>query len=203
MAEHADRRRRPAPWRPHHRGVDFGCANRVATRPMRCPTITARARPDVPMGLSRFHRPFSLVRDPGGGLLEPVRRTPVPCAYHGATVVVEVIGIITPTANQSILTRWCPGPGSFNTRHPLSTGRAISVNIVGDCGRRLPLHRARLTPLRQRLLEGLDETRSISARHMTARTEIRSFSPPASRTPGQRASAARSHGPTRLSSPHT
>src|SRR3954463_848365 len=113
-------------------------------------TITQRALPDVRDGLKPVHRRIlygmRLLRlDPDGGFKKS--------AKGGG----DVMGSFHPHGDQAIYDALVRLAQDFSVRYPLVDGQGNFGNIDGDNAAAMRYTEARLTPVAQLLLEGLEE----------------------------------------------
>ncbi len=113
-------------------------------------TIVSRSLPDVRDGLKPVHRrllyAMRLLRlDPGQGYKKCAR------------VVGDVMGKYHPHGDQSIYDAMVRLAQEFAVRYPLVDGQGNFGNIDGDGAAAMRYTEARLTPVAQALMEGLDE----------------------------------------------
>ncbi|MEO8560088.1 MAG: DNA topoisomerase IV subunit A, partial [Rhodospirillales bacterium] len=113
-------------------------------------TIMARSLPDVRDGLKPVHRRLlyamrQLRLDPGSGFKKSAR------------VVGDVIGKYHPHGDQSVYDALVRLAQDFAVRYPLIDGQGNFGNIDGDYAAAMRYTEARLTPVAQLLLDGIDE----------------------------------------------
>ena len=113
-------------------------------------TIMARSLPDVRDGLKPVHRRLlhamrQLRLEPGQGYKKSAR------------VVGDVIGKFHPHGDQSVYDALVRLAQDFAQRYPLVDGQGNFGNIDGDNAAAMRYTEARLTPIAQALLDGIDE----------------------------------------------
>src|SRR4051795_4675157 len=113
-------------------------------------TIMHRSLPDVRDGLKPVHRRLlfamrQLHLDPGSGFKKSAR------------VVGDVMGKFHPHGDAAIYDAMVRLAQDFAVRYPLVDGQGNFGNVDGDNAAAMRYTEARLTPLAQALLEGLDE----------------------------------------------
>jgi topoisomerase-4 subunit A len=113
-------------------------------------TITQRALPDARDGLKPVHRRILY------GMLR-LRLDPGSAPKKSAKVVGDVMGTFHPHGDQAIYDALVRLAQDFAVRYPLIDGQGNFGNVDGDNAAAMRYTEARLTPLAQALLEGLDE----------------------------------------------
>src|SRR3954471_3138141 len=113
-------------------------------------TITQRALPDARDGLKPVHRRILY------GMLR-LRLDPGSAPKKSAKVVGDVMGTFHPHGDQAIYDALVRLAQGFAVRYPLIDGQGNFGNVDGDNAAAMRYTEARLTPLAQALLEGLDE----------------------------------------------
>src|SRR3954468_16047439 len=113
-------------------------------------TIMSRSLPDVRDGLKPVHRRvlFAMMQ-----LSLRPELSPKKCAR----VVGDVIGKFHPHGDQSVYDALVRLAQDFSVRYPLVDGQGNFGNIDGDNAAAMRYTEARLTPVAQLLLEGLEE----------------------------------------------
>ncbi|MGE0251616.1 MAG: DNA topoisomerase IV subunit A [Dongiaceae bacterium] len=132
------------------RDVPFGAALSERYLSYALSTIMARSLPDVRDGLKPVHRRLlfamrELGLDPKSGYKKAAR------------VVGDVIGKFHPHGDIAIYEALVRLAQDFSQRYPLIDGQGNFGNIDGDSAAAMRYTEARLTPIAQTLLDGLDE----------------------------------------------
>src|SRR6476619_3733199 len=138
------------PFKDHTRPEPLGKALSERYLAYALSTITARALPDARDGLKPVHR----------RLLHAMRElglNPAAAFKKCARVVGDVIGNFHPHGDQAIYDALVRLAQDFAVRYPLIDGQGNFGNVDGDNAAAMRYTEARLTPLAQALLEGLDE----------------------------------------------
>ena len=112
--------------------------------------IMSRSLPDVRDGLKPVHRRLlyamhQLKLDPGGGYKKCAR------------VVGDVIGKFHPHGDQAVYDTLVRLAQDFAVRYPLIDGQGNFGNLDGDNAAAMRYTEARLTPVAQALLDGIEE----------------------------------------------
>jgi len=113
-------------------------------------TIMARSLPDVRDGLKPVHRRLLFA-------MRQLRLSPDQGFKKSARVVGDVMGKFHPHGDQSIYDALVRLAQDFALRYPLIDGQGNFGNIDGDNAAAMRYTEARLTPVAEALLEGIDE----------------------------------------------
>jgi topoisomerase IV subunit A len=113
-------------------------------------TIMARSLPDVRDGLKPVHRRILYA-------MRQLRLGPTTPARKSARVVGDVIGRYHPHGDVAVYEAMVRLAQDFAVRYPLVDGQGNFGNIDGDNAAAMRYTEARLTPVAEALLQGLDE----------------------------------------------